>query len=85
MWDGLGAERCPPPPPTPPRPATPPGSSVVVLVRCSGGSGSYRIAVKAHSEEGMLLDARAGLSGSEAWEEYLEWRLKIASSIRAAS
>lgn len=43
------------------------------------------MAVKAHREEGMLLDARAGLSGSEAWGEYLEWRLKIASSIRAAS
>jgi len=79
MWDGLGAERCPPPPPPPLLP------TAVVLVRCSGGRGSYKIAVKAHSDEGMLLDAKAGLSGSEAWGEYLEWRLKIASSIRAAS
>jgi len=79
MWDGLGAERCPPPPPLLPT------AVAVVLVRCSGRRGSYKIAVKAHSDEGMLLDAKAGLSGSEAWGEYLEWRLKIASSIRAAS
>lgn len=67
MWDGLGAERWSPPPPPLPPPRTMEG-----VLRCSGGRGSYKIAVKAHSEEGMLLDAKAGLSGSEAWGEYLE-------------
>lgn len=43
------------------------------------------MAVNAHSDEGTLFDPNAGLSGSAAWGEYLEWRLKMASSIRAAS
>jgi len=80
MWDGLGAERCPPP-------LSPPGAAAVVVVvtRCWGGKGSYRMAVNAHSDEGTLFDPNAGLIGSDAYGEYLEWRLKMASSIRAAS
>eukprot|EP00970_Alexandrium_tamarense_P001114 scaffold114_cov200-Alexandrium_tamarense.AAC.84 len=52
---------------------------------CSGVRGSYSIAVNAHKELGMALLPNAGLNGSEAVVEYLEWRLRMASSIRAAS
>lgn len=43
------------------------------------------MAVKAHSELGELLLASAGFIGLEAAGEYLEWRLYMASSMRAAS
>jgi len=43
------------------------------------------MAVKAQSELGALLLANAGLDGFAATDEYLEWRLYIASSMRAAS
>ena len=61
------------------------GTDKCPCARCSGGRASYKMAVNAHNELGVLLLARAGFSGSAAVEEYLECRLNIASSMRAAS
>ena len=78
MWGGFGADRCPPPrPPTPPPPPIIIDVVVVELlvVRCSGANGSYKIAVNAHNELGILLLAKTTLRGSDATDEYLECKL----------
>ena len=76
MWGGFGADRCPPPrPPTPPPPIIDVVAVELLVVRYSGANGSYKIAVNAHNELGILLLAKTTLRGSDATDEYLECKL----------